>query len=136
MRALWRRVGRRGAFLLFLAILDLLYAFSLAVPARASLRSPTVTFIAGIVPLPAWAALWGAVGVLCLAGAFAARDRWAFIGAVLLKLLWGGVFFFGWAIAGLDRGWVSACIWVPLAGVVHLISSWPEPDVTSPRGAR
>lgn len=124
---LWHRLGRRGTFLLFLTVLDLLYGLSLAKPAATARQSPTVHYIAHIAPLAAWAALWLAVGVVCAVGAFARRDQWAFASAMGLKVLWGVTFGCGWAIAGLDRGWVSAVIWLAFAAVVFLIASWPEP---------
>jgi hypothetical protein len=129
-RRVGRRIGRRGAFLLFLAVLDLLYSFSLAHPPAESLRSPTVVFIGDVLPLEAWAALWASVGVVCLVGAFGRKDRWAFAAAMFLKVLWGGTFLAGWLIAGLDRGWVSAGIWLPMAVLVYIIATWAEPPVT------
>jgi hypothetical protein len=116
-----------------LAVLDLLYGFSLARPPAESLRSPTAVFISDVLPLEVWAALWASVGVACLVGAFGRKDRWAFAGAMFLKVLWGGTFLAGWAIAGLDRGWVSASIWLPMAVVVYIISTWPEPDAGDKR---
>lgn len=124
-------VGRRGAFLLFLAVLDFLYAGSLAHPAPEAARSPSTLFIGTIMPLWGWAALWGGVGLSCGIGAFLRHDKWAFSAAVALKLLWGGTFLLGWAIAGLDRGWVSAAVWLTFAPIVYLISGWSEsPDLS------
>lgn len=129
---LWWRIGRRGAFLLFLATLDILYAGSLAHPPKEAARSSTVTFVDGVAPLWAWAALWAAVGVVCAVGAFARRDRWAFAAAMTLKVLWGTTFLLGWALLHLDRGWVSAAIFLPFAAVVLLIATWPEPARPAP----
>jgi hypothetical protein len=125
--SLIRRIGRRGAALLFFALLDLLYGLSLASPDPQVRLSPSVAFIAHVAPLPAWAALWAAVGVACLAGAFVRHDRWAFTAAVALKVLWGVTFLVGWLVAHLERGWVPAVIWLAMAGWVLIIASWPEP---------
>jgi hypothetical protein len=121
-----QRVGRRGSCLLFFAVLDVLYALSLAKPPPEAKQSPTVAFISHIAPLDLWAAAWFTVGVICFAGAFRRHDRWAFTAAVAIKTVWGGTFLLGWLLAGIDRGWVAAVIWLAMAGWVYIISSWPE----------
>lgn len=128
-RRLGRRVGRRGTALLFFAMLDLIYAFSLAVPPARARQNPTTRFVDGIAPLECWATLWLAVGLICLAGAFAYRDRWAFAAAMALKVLWGVTMLLGWALLGLERGYVAAIIWLAMAGWVFVISTWPEPTL-------
>lgn len=122
-----RRVGKRGTVLLFLVLLDALYSLSLAAPAPEARQSPTTRYIASIAPLWVWAMLWAAVGVICAVGAFTRRDQWAFACASGLKVLWGLTFALGWALAGLDRGWVSGVIWLAFAAFVMHIASWPEP---------
>lgn len=109
--------------MLFFALLDVVYALALVgAPASGSYR-----FLASILPLPVWASLWAAVGVLCLVQAFMRTDRAAFAAASLIKVVWGVVQLLGWLIADLDRGWVSALIWLALAAFVAVISGWPEP---------
>lgn len=125
-----QRIGRRGTTLLFLTILDLVFAASLANPLPGTLRSPATRFIADIAPLWMWAGLWFAVGVLCLIGAFQRNDRWAFVAACALKILWGGIYVIGWALAGLDRGWLGGVVWLAFAGFVYMIAGWSEPPTT------
>lgn len=127
---MWQRIGRRGTTLLFLAMLDVIYAANLAHPPADTNGGAALRFIARVAPLPGWAALWAAVGAVCLGGAFVRHDRWAFTAAAALKVLWGSTFLFGWAIAGLDRGWVSGVVWLAFAGFVYVISTWPEPGKT------
>jgi hypothetical protein len=122
-----RRVGRRGFSLLFLALLDLILAFSLADPPPEAVRTPTVRFIAGVAPLWAWAILWAVAGLLCLVGAFVTRDRIAFTAAVAIKTLWGSLYLAGSLTGALDRGWVAAAVWLPMAVWIAIISGWPEP---------
>lgn len=127
----WRRfsgrVGHRGAALLFFALLDLVYAGSLAW-APATVRStPAYAWLTGYLPLWAWAALWCAVGLLCLVQAFLKADRAAFAAASLLKVGWGVLHVAGWLLDAVPRGYVSAVIWLALAGFVQVIASWPEP---------
>lgn len=127
LRHLPAQVGRRGVSLLFFAVLDIFYSLSLAAPPAEAARSSTLLFIAGVAPLWAWASLWGLVGGMCLAGAFLRSDQWAFSAVAGLKTLWGLTFLLGWIFTGLDRGWVSAVIWLAMAGWLLVISTWPEP---------
>ena len=129
-RHMGRRVGHRGSALLFFAILDLIYGFSLLAPSREARRSASLRLAADIAPLWAWAALWTAVGLICLWFAFRRRDSVAFAFAIGIKVLWGLTSLGGWLFVGLDRGYVSATVWLAMAAFVGIIASWPEP----PRG--
>ncbi len=122
-----RHVGRRGEFLLFLVLLDFLYGLSLLRPAQEARRSPSTGFLMEVMPLPWWALLWLSVGGLCLVGAFARADRFAFAAAAALKVLWGVMFLLGWLTGVIERGWVAAVIWLVFAGWVFRLASWPEP---------
>lgn len=127
MRRVAHRVGRRGVALLFFAFLDLVYAFSLANPPAEARRTASLLFVQLIAPLWAWSILWLVVGLVCLAGAFARQDRWAFAAAMFLKVLWGVTYLLGWVMFHLERGYVSAAIWLVFAGWIFVISTWPEP---------
>jgi len=123
-----RRIGRRGASLLFLALLDLIYAGGLlALPPEAR-SNPSYAFLARLLPLPIWAAIWGAVGLVCLVQAFARRDALAFTAASLLKAAWGTVYLVGWALGDIPRGWLASVIWYGFAIWLAIISGWREPD--------
>lgn len=129
-RALTRlraRVGHRGAVLLFFALLDFAYAGSIAKPPAEAARSATVAFIAHVLPLPAWATLWAVAGLVLLVGAFRRHDSLAYATAAGIKTLWGGLFLFGWLLAGLDRGWVAAIVWLAMAVMLLIVATWPEP---------
>lgn len=121
------RIGRRGAFLLFLALLDLIYGFSFMFPPQIPAYYPTYAFLSSIMPLEAWGLLWMGVGVICLIFAFKKYDAPAYAAAMFLKSFWAAVFLLGWMFVGLDRGWVSATVWGAFAAVLALISTWPEP---------
>ncbi|MFF0823072.1 hypothetical protein ACFYUR_22145 [Micromonospora haikouensis] len=125
--SLRRRVGHRGSALLFFAVLDLVYCHSLLLPSPQARRGELLTFLASMLPLWTWAAAWGAVGALCLVQAFRSRDQAAFAAAIGLKVLWGVVTLGGWVIAGLDRGYVTASVWLVFAAFVGIVASWPEP---------
>jgi hypothetical protein len=126
-----RVVGRRGAVLAYLALVDVLFALSLVCPAPETAQSSSTRFLADLAPLPSWGALWFVVGVVCLVGAFVHRlDRYAFACAAGIKTLWGGVFLFGWLAGEIERGWVGAVLWLGLAVLVVILAGWPEPRET------
>jgi hypothetical protein len=114
--------GRRGAFLAFLAILDLAYGYGLLV------ASAPQRFIDLLLPYQAWGAIWIAAGLVCASGVFARADRLQFAVAATLKGAWGLLYLDIWLIQGLPRGWVSVVIWLAFALVVLLVSGWPEPS--------
>jgi hypothetical protein len=117
---MWHRVGKRGAALLFFALLDGVYCYGLLTAPR-----PLAEFYAwmnDVMPLGVWATCWGAVGAICLVYVFRVYDTPAFMGAVALKVGWGLLAFFGWAAGAVDRGYLSAVIWLAFAGFVYLIA--------------
>ncbi len=120
-----RRIGRRGAALLFLFFLDAVYAYSLFYPAPEVRQSTGIRFIATLMPLWAWGLLWAAAGLVCLIGAFMRSDKWSFAAAIGVKTLWG-LIYLGGAFIGLDRAYLSAAIWLIFAIWVAIIASWPE----------
>jgi hypothetical protein len=125
MRVL-RRVGRRGASLLFVSLLDIVYAVSLLTIPPESRGSPGIAFLELLLPLPVWAAIWAAVGLTCMVQAFMVSDRIAFAVASLLMVVWGTVYLLGWALGEIPRGFVSAVIWLGFAGWLAIISGWRE----------
>ncbi|GII84610.1 hypothetical protein Ssi03_26000 [Sphaerisporangium siamense] len=116
------RVGRRGATLCVFAVLDLGYAgVLLTAPATGS-----YLFLAALLPLPFWAGIWAAIGVLCAVQAWMHADRIAFTAASLIKVVWGMVHLAGWALGVLPRGWVLAIFFLVFAALVAVIAGWPE----------
>lgn len=126
-------VGRRGVCLLFFALLDFVYAFSLCRPAPPQAQAPTTAFLASLAPLETWAWLWLMVGVVCLAGATARRlSGLAFACAAGLKMLWAAVLGLGWALGQVDRGWVTGAVWLAFAVIVMTLAGWPDPPHSEP----
>lgn len=124
MNFLLRQVGRRGAALLFFAMLDGVYAYSLLYPPAnlgASLR-----FVTTFAPLHVWGMLWAAVGLTCLINAFRIRDRAGFAAAMIVKVVWGLLYLIG-ALQGVERAYVGAALWLSMGAWVAIIGSWPEP---------
>ncbi len=120
------RIGRRGAFLIFLAMLDLIYGYSLAFPTVAATNSPGLLFLASILSLKLWALLWATIGVICFVFAFKRKDAPGYASAMFLKILWAIIFLLGWLFAGIERGYLSTVIWGTFAGILGLIATWPD----------
>lgn len=124
---LHERVGRRGGALLFFALLDVIYGWSLLDPTSSVAANPGFRWVASVFPLPVWGVIWLVVGALCLIGAFVHTDWMAWVAAMAIKTMWGSLWFCGWLLAGVERGWVSAAVWLPMAALVALLAGWPEP---------
>jgi hypothetical protein len=120
-------VGKRGRMLLFFGALDVIYAVSLAEPSEATRRAALFSWLDEIAPLWLWSAMWAAVGATCLVQAFCRRDGIGFAAAICLKIVWGIVCLGAWLFGSLDRGYVTAAVWLGLAYVVSVISGWEEP---------
>jgi len=126
-----RRVGFRGSVLLFLGELDLVYGWTLAFPSAASAVSPLNRYFCTMLPLRAWAVLWAGVGLICIYHAFHRYDRFGFIAAIAIKVLWGSLALIG--VWYSDVSIASPAIWLSLAGLVWRVSGWAEPLSTIPR---
>lgn len=119
-RQLTARIGRRGAALLFFTLLDFVICYSLLTAPRPLV--PYYVWIAQVMPIDAWAACWGTVAVVCLVFAFRLYDTPAFMCAVGLKIVWGMLALLGWLAGVVDRGYVSAVVWLAFAAFVFLIA--------------
>lgn len=124
LTAAGHRVGRRGCYLAFLALLDGVVAYSLTFPEVRLV--PLYRYAATLMPLNGWVTLWAAVGVVCAAQAFARKDHIAFGAAALLKIGWGAVNLSAWLAGDVPRGWVGGMIWMAFGATTAIIASWPE----------
>lgn len=122
LRWINRKTGNRGKFLGFLAMLDLIYGYSL-ITLPVFYRDIDL-----LLPVSVWAWIWIASGVNCLTGAFISDDRLPFAVASLVKTFWGMLYAYLWLSSSpVPRPWASAAIWLTFAGIVIMISGWPEP---------
>ena len=80
------RLGYRGAFLLFLALVDLVYGLFLVRPAPEQIRTTQFEWRAHIMPTQAWGSVWITVGVVLLISAFLRQDRIGYALAIALKV--------------------------------------------------
>lgn len=113
------RIGRRGAFLGFLFVLDMGTAWSLwplEVPRRFTL----------ILPPHVWACLWLVAAAFCGVGVFMRRDRVPYTAAAAIKTLWAMLYFHLWLVQQLTDAWISAIVWLIFALIILMVSSWPD----------
>jgi hypothetical protein len=127
MTALLRRSGRRGGFLLFLALLDLVYAWGIWISVAPQSHQPNM-----LLPAQAWAAAWAVTGVICLTGVLLNRDRIMFAAAAAMKTSWCGLSMWLWTSGQQPNGWLSAVVWGAFAATVLMVGSWPEPPPKIP----
>jgi len=122
-RNFWKvvyRCGHRGAFLLFLALLDGLYGYSLFIE-----PGPTVSIDLWF-PVPVWAIIWLVTGLILLTGVFAIHDRIHYALAATVKAAWAAAWLNIWIFGTVPRAWISVVIWAAFAATVVVVSSWPE----------
>lgn len=122
---LWKRVGRRGATLLLLSMVDLTLGYSmLTIPpdiaARAYLGHQFMF------PLKYWGYLWLAAAMVLAFNAFRRGDRMGFGVAMGIKVLWAFGFWVSFYMFDISRAIVGACLWVVIAGWLYLVAGWPE----------
>lgn len=123
LRTLKRKLSQRGAFLLVLAVVDLIYANALIDPPPETRASATYTFYSALAPLPVWGLLWTFVGLLCLVLAWTPDDRLAYGFATGLKIFWSLLHVGGWAAGVVPRGYVLGVIWLAMAAGVMIVST-------------
>ncbi len=128
------RIGRRGAALLFFFLLDAVYMYGLIAAPRP--LAPFYEYMDNALPIGLWAGAWGFVGAVCLVYAFRTYDTPAFICAVVIKVAWGLLALFGWIGGQVDRGYVSAVIWLGFAAFVFLVAGGIPPAAPRPTPRR
>lgn len=131
------RVGRRGFFLLTLAVVDFIYGRSLVYP-ETEAQALSNRWLADVIPglgqqesLWLWAITWWVVGALCAINSLLRSDVWAYSAAFALKVAWVAAN----AVAGLSGmpGAINRClVWGFIAACVLMIASWPEPRNSLP----
>lgn len=114
------RVGHRGAFLLFLTLLDLLYGFAMVTN---QVSDVPITFLSW----HEWGMLWMAAGVFIFTGVASKVDKAQYTVAIILKTAWAAALIVDSWDNHIVGGWVDAAVWGMVVAVVFLISSWPEP---------
>lgn len=144
-RRLWEplkhQVGRRGYFLLTLAVVDFAYGWMIVFPDTPAQRAQNV-WLAEVIPgldtgpsLWVWAIGWWVTGAFCLVNAFRKDDRLGYGVAFSLKVAWTAAN----AVAGFGGmpGSATRClVWGFFASCVLVIAKWPEPRNSLPEIVR
>ena len=125
-RSLLKRIGRRGAWLLWLAFLDFSYAFGLINPTRFAQTSPTLMYLERWMPLNVWGYIWGIIAIICLVHAFRIKDAIGYGAAIGIKVGWATTFLLGWLAGEVERGYLTFAIFITFAAAVMLIAGWRE----------
>lgn len=124
---IFHRIGRRGGFLLLLSMIDVGYGASLIGPTADTLGLPTTLWRESYAPLWVWGTGWLVVAMILIVTAFLHNDTIGYSAAIGWKIVWGLTTLASWLFGGVTRGWVSTIIWMVVAGMVAVVSGWPEP---------
>lgn len=130
VRAVADRVGRRGIFLGFLALLDIVIGYALVqdLPLGLSVAVLYEPFVR-IMPIGVWSSVWIGGGLLCAVAVLWPRARpTAFAVGAAVKTGWALGYLIGWAegLPVYTRGYQSAVIWGAFALVMLVVSGWRE----------
>ena len=113
------RIGRRGAFLAFLAILH--YAFAWQFWFIGAQGMPTIA------PVRVWAIGWLVSAIGCTVGIVLRRDRISYTLAATMNGCLAALYSYLWLVKNAPYGWVNALFWSVFALIVVMVSSWPDP---------
>lgn len=125
-----RRIGHRGALLILLGAIALLYGMSLITTPPPS-PTPGLHLLLEWMPLRGWGvtlAAAGAVAVVC-APVGQGADWPGFAALTLVWLPWSLSFFVSWWPQGTNsRGWVSGLVFISFALIPAVCATWTEPQ--------
>jgi hypothetical protein len=121
------RIGRRGAILLILAVIDIAYGMSLVGPASETLGLAATIWREHYAPLWVWGVGWLVIAAILIVSAFLRNDRFGYAAAIGWKIAWSLTTLASWIVGGVERGWVSSIVWAVVAGMIVVIAGWPEP---------
>lgn len=123
-------VSRRGAFLALFGVVFILIGYSyLNIPASSKpfLQAYLRTALS-IAPIEVYGWLWIVAGSVALLGGIIRRLDWLGFGAaVMLPLLWVAIYFDAQWQDKSPRAWVSALVYLALAGAIALVAGMSDP---------
>lgn len=122
------QVGYRGALLLAVGVLDILYGLGLAFPDSTTARSPQFHYYDQVGSPDLWAGVWIAAGLVLIGHSFVREDSFAYTVAVVLKGWWVIFHLIGqFTEPGYSRAWVLSLFSLGLGLVMFMEASRPEP---------
>lgn len=123
MQRIWHKVGRRGLVLIFVGILDFVFAANLEIN-----RPRTSVAVYGtILPLNWWVFVWVLAGVVAWVSAFMIVDRIGFGFSALIFSFWGWLSFLAWIRGDQPTAWATATFFLVIAALIVIPATWPEP---------
>lgn len=126
------RLGYRGAFLLCLAVIDLVYGWFLVNPTAESVGTSQFVWRDHIMPTEAWGAIWLVAAFVLIVSAFARQDRLGYAVAIALKVGWAFIAAVSAVAAHVPGAWAAVAIWGGFATLTILESGRPESLSTHP----
>lgn len=131
---LMRRIGRRGASLLILSVVFLLYGLNILL--ASPLPEDEVIYgqyviLDAIAPLVVWGGAWVGCSLLAALQAFSrsADARGAFVSLTFITSVWGIAMLLSYAadVGARDpRILVNGLMWVGVAGLTIVVAGWKE----------
>jgi hypothetical protein len=121
------RLGYRGAFLLFLAVIDLVYGWFLINPTPEQTRTSQFVWRDHIMPTEAWGVIWLSVAVVLVISAFMNQDRIGYAVAIALKVGWAFIAAMSGLTGHAQGSWTTVAIWGGFAGLTIMESGRAEP---------
>lgn len=121
------RLGYRGAFLLFLAIIDLIYGWFLINPTPEQTKTTQFVWRDHIMPTEAWGVVWLTVAVVLIVSAFLRQDRIGYAAAIGLKVGWAFLAGAAGLTGNVQGAWTTVAIWGGFAGLTIMESGRAEP---------
>lgn len=128
-----RRLGRRGAYLLLSAFIYLGHGIAFLLAPTTPAARTSLAFALALAPLKVWGIFWLVAGVIAAVSAFRRgprSDRWGFYALIVMATCWASIYLAAAVLGSGTRfanGAIAAMLYGSLAGVILIVSGWPEP---------
>lgn len=130
LQKLIHRIGHRGAFLIFIGFLFVVYGSGITTDPAIGI--PAVYIFSNDV----WGWIFIPIGAVVISGSLCVKnDRWFYMLAALMSAIWSSAWISMWFVHNHVPGaWALAAIWAADAAITLVVSSWRENyrDTTSP----
>lgn len=125
-------IGRRGAGLVLLGVVFLVYGLSMVTAPPPAIPGAAYLWHRELLPLPALGGLWMLSGLIALAWSPAKDKTVGFATLYVMPSILVSSYGWAWLVSlwtpyGIARGWATAIVWTAVVGLVALIAGWQEP---------